>query len=227
MSRHEARTAPTTVAPVESGAAGIVIGDDGRRRCWWCEPDPLYRRYHDQEWGRPSADDRRLFEKLILEGFQSGLSWLTILRKREHFRRAFREFDIAAIARFNERSVDRLMADAGIVRNRAKILATINNARLYPELVAEFGSLAAFAWSFEPSPATRPTALDHDALMALPTSRESTAMSKELRRRGWAFVGPTTVYSFMEAMGLVNDHLEGCHVRHVVERERVRFRRPR
>lgn len=187
----------------------------------------MYEKYHDIEWGHPVKDDRRLFEKLCLEGFQSGLSWLTILRKRENFRRAFASFDIEAIARFNSRSVARLMADAGIVRNRAKIEATINNARRYPELVEEFGSLAAFVWRFEPDARSRPRRVTWDALLEMATTPESIALSKDLRRRGWAFVGPTTAYAFMESMGLVNDHVTGCVFRDEVERKRGRFRRPR
>jgi DNA-3-methyladenine glycosylase I len=205
---------------------GLTVGDDGAARCWWGAGDPLYRGYHDEEWGRPVADDRRLFEKLSLEGFQAGLSWLTILRKRPHFRRAFEDFDPAAVARFGAEQVDRLLADPGIVRNRAKIDATINNAGRYADLVEEFGSLAAYVWRFEPDPTARPPVVDYATLLQLGQSPESKAMSKDLRRRGWSFVGPTTVYAFMEAMGLVNDHLEGCHRRAPVERERQRFRRP-
>jgi DNA-3-methyladenine glycosylase I len=208
-------------------ADGIILGADGRPRCWWPEGQPLLTEYHDVEWGRPVADDRRLFEKLCLEGFQSGLSWLTILRKRPAFRRAFHDFDPALIAAFDDADVERLMADAGIVRNRAKILATITNARRYPELVAEFGSLAAYLWRYEPDPATRPTDLDYATLTSASVSAESTALSKDLRRRGWAFVGPTTVYAAMEAMGIVDDHLAGCFVRPVVEAERHAFVRPR
>jgi DNA-3-methyladenine glycosylase I len=172
------------------------------------------------------ADDRRLFEKLSLEGFQAGLSWLTILRKREHFRQAFDSFDPTAVAQFGVQEVERLLADPGIVRNRAKIEATINNARRYGELAAEFGSLAAYVWQYEPDPQARPPVLDHAALLQLGQSPESVAMSKDLRRRGWSFVGPTTVYAFMQAMGLVNDHLQGCDRRAPTERERDRFRRP-
>lgn len=206
---------------------GITIGEDGRARCWWPGDDPLYVEYHDREWGWPVANDRRLFEKLCLEGFQSGLSWLTILRKRPTFRAAFRNFEPAVIADFGDDDVERLMADAGIVRNRAKILATINNARRYPELVAETGSLAAHLWSFEPDPASRPAVLDHQTLLTMGVSPESTALSKDLRRRGWAFVGPTTAYAAMEAMGIVNDHLDGCWVRPLVEEARAAFERPR
>lgn len=187
---------------------GVVLGDDGIARCRWGAGDPLYRRYHDREWGRPIGNDRRLFEKICLEGFQSGLSWLIILRKRENFRRAFRDFDIVAIARFNVRTVERLMNDPGIVRNRAKILATINNARQCLKLVDECGSLRAYAWGFEAS---------KDGAMA---------MSKDLKRRGWAFVGPTTIYSFMEAVGIVNDHLRGCQMRDEIEDLRRKFRKP-
>ncbi|MGH2805993.1 MAG: DNA-3-methyladenine glycosylase I [Actinomycetota bacterium] len=206
---------------------GLGTGSDGVVRCWWCLGDELYERYHDDEWGRPVADDIRLFEKLSLEGFQSGLSWLTILRKRDNFRRAFRGFDPAAVARFNQRSVERLMADAGIVRNRAKIEATINNSRRYVELVEEAGSLAAYVWSFEPRPASRAKRRRYEDLMQNTTSPEAVAMSKDLRRRGWAFVGPTTAYAFMEAMGLVNDHLSGCALRDEVEAVRAAFVRPR
>ena len=205
---------------------GISHEPDGVARCWWGAGDELYRSYHDREWGRPVADDRRLFEKLSLEGFMSGLSWLTILRKRENFRAAFAGFDISTVASFGTDDVDRLLADAGIVRHRGKINAVINNARHCGELRDEFGSLAAYAWSYEPDPSTRPAELDRDALMQLGTSPESVAMSKDLRRRGWSFVGPTTVYSFMEAMGLVNDHLTGCFARPEVEAAREAFARP-
>jgi DNA-3-methyladenine glycosylase I len=205
---------------------GIAIDEDGFARCWWSVNDPLYRVYHDIEWGRPVADDRRLFEKFCLEGFQSGLSWLTILRKRPDFRRAFRDFEPTVIAAFDGADVERLMSDAGIVRNRAKIEATINNARRLPELVDEFGSFAAYVWRYEPHAESRPAVLDQPTLMATSVSAESVAMSKDLRKRGWAFVGPTTAYAAMEAMGLVNDHLDGCHVREVVERERAAFERP-
>ena len=205
---------------------GVVVGDDGRARCWWASGDPLYRPYHDDEWGHPVADDTRLFEKLCLEGFQSGLSWLTILRKRDNFRRAFDGFDPRLVARYDDRDVERLLADAGIVRHRGKILATITNAQRYLALLEETGSLAAYLWSFEPDPASRPRRLDRDALMTLDTTHESTALSKDLRRRGWTFVGPTTVYAAMQAMGIVDDHLEGCFVRQTVEEERARFERP-
>jgi len=190
----------------------VVVGDDGVARCSWGAGDALYRSYHDLEWGRPVVDDNRLFEKLCLEGFQSGLSWLTILRKRENFRRAFKNFGIDAVARFNARTVDRLLQDAGIVRNRAKIEATINNARRCRELRKEFGSLATYVWAFEPTDQA--------------PQDQAAAMSKDLKRRGWAFVGPTTVFSFMQAMGLVNDHLPGCFAHAEVDRLRASFRRP-
>jgi DNA-3-methyladenine glycosylase I len=206
--------------------SGVVVGEDGTSRCWWCGTDPLYRSYHDLEWGRPVADDNRLFEKLSLEGFQSGLSWLTILRKRESFRRAFRSFDIETVARFNTRSVERLLGDAGIVRHRGKIESTIGNARRALDLVEEFGSLSAYAWSYEPDARSRPETLDWPTLARTTTSPEALAMSKDLKRRGWSFVGPTTVYSFMEAMGLVDDHLTACDLRAEVEAERRRFPRP-
>jgi DNA-3-methyladenine glycosylase I len=205
---------------------GVTVGEDGVARCWWAGSDPLYRRYHDEEWGRPVADDVRLFEKLSLEGFQSGLSWLTILRKREAFRRAFAGFDIAAVAEFGPDDEARLLGDAGIVRNRAKIAATITNARRCLELREECGSLAAYVWGYEPAPATRPTAVDAEWLAANTSSDAARAMSRDLRRRGWAFVGPTTAHSFLQAMGLVNEHLAGCEAGEEVERARSAFVRP-
>lgn len=208
-------------------AEGVAIGSDGRPRCWWPGDDELYRRYHDEEWGRPVADDHRLFEKLCLEGFQSGLSWLTILRKRENFRRAFAGFDPEKIARFDEQDADRLLTDPGIVRHRGKIEAVLNNARRCLELIEKEGSLAAFVWRFEPDAASRPPRITKSAVCAMSTTRESTALSKELRKRGWAFVGPTTAYAFMQSMGLVDDHMEGCWVREAVEAERAAFVRPR
>jgi len=211
---------------MEVPASGVATGDDGILRCWWCGEDPLYRRYHDLEWGRPVADDTRLFEKISLEGFQSGLSWLTILRKRENFRKAFKMFDMESVARFNSRSVARLVLDAGIVRNRAKIEATINNARRCIDLIEEHGSLASYVWSFEPSKRSRPRTFDWKTLVETGPDEEAKAMSKDLKRRGWAFVGPTTVYSVMESVGLVNDHMSLCDYRDEVERERSVFRRP-
>lgn len=197
-----------------------IPGPDGRPRCRWCAAAPEFFDYHDREWGFPVADDRRLFEKLSLESFQSGLSWRTILAKRDNFRAAFADFDFHAVARFGPRDVDRLLQDAGIVRHRGKIEAVVNNAARAQELVAAEGSLAAFVWRYEPAP--------HAAADALPvsTSPESIALSKELKRRGWAFVGPTTVYAFMQAMGLVDDHARGCVIRAEVEAARAAFRRP-
>jgi DNA-3-methyladenine glycosylase I len=205
---------------------GLIAGPDGRVRCAWPGADPLYLRYHDEEWGRPVADDRRLFEKLCLEGFQSGLSWITILRKRENFRAAFAGFDFRKVAKFGAKDVERCLADAGIVRHRGKIESVVNNARRTSELIEEAGSLAAFVWSYAPAPASRPKRIDLATLMAMPKTPESTALSKALRKRGWSFVGPTTVYSFMQAMGLVNDHLEGCSCRKEIEAERRAFRQP-
>jgi DNA-3-methyladenine glycosylase I len=203
---------------------GIVLGDDGVRRCWWADSAPEYRGYHDEEWGFPVADDVRLFEKLSLEGFQSGLSWLTILRKREAFRSAFAGFDFRRVARYGERDVQRLLGDASIVRHRGKIEAVINNARRAVELVDEQGSLASYLWRFEPP--ARDGGLDQAALRELAKTAESTALAKDLKKRGWRFVGPTTVYAFMQAMGLVNDHLDGCDASARVEKARARFKRP-
>ena len=188
-------------------------GPDGRPRCRWCAITPDFVAYHDREWGFPVADDVRLFEKLCLEGFQAGLSWLTILNKRENFRAAFANFEAEAIVRFDDSDVARLMADAGIVRHRGKIESVVNNARRVIELRREFGSLSAYAWRFEPAPSSRPARITSEVLQSATTSAESVAMSKDLKRRGWSFVGPTTVYAFMQAMGLVNDHIEGCAAR--------------
>jgi DNA-3-methyladenine glycosylase I len=196
-----------------SHRTGLFAGADGQARCFWCAATPAYQHYHDHEWGLPVDDDRQLFEKLCLEGFQSGLSWLTILNKRAAFRRAFADFEPARVARFGAGDVERLLTDAGIVRHRGKIEAAIHNARGALDLIDEFGSLAAYVWQFEPDARTRPTRLTLQALRRLSTSPEAHALSADLRRRGWRFVGPTTVYAFMQAMGLVNDHLEGCAVR--------------
>ncbi len=205
----------------------LVAGPDRRLRCAWGASTPDYLPYHDGEWGRPTADDVRLFEKVCLEGFQSGLSWLTILRKREAFRRAFAGFDLERVARFDARDVARLLADAGIVRHRGKIESTINNARRARDLRDEHGSLAAYFWRFEPAPASRPRRLTWAVLRGMSTTPESVALSKDLRRRGWTFVGPTTVYAFMQAVGIVNDHLDGCAFRAPAERARRAFERPR
>jgi DNA-3-methyladenine glycosylase I len=200
--------------------SSTILGADGKPRCSWCAAAPEFPAYHDTEWGFPVADDRRLFEKLSLEGFQSGLSWRTILAKRANFRAAFKEFDIDRIARFTSRDVARLLKDAGIVRHRGKIEAVINNARRARELVKREGSLAAFIWRYERD--TKKAAKPQSASI----SAESLALSKELKRQGWKFVGPTTVYAFMQAMGLVNDHVRECVIRVRVERARKQFERP-
>nr|WP_312797430.1 DNA-3-methyladenine glycosylase I [Tianweitania sp.] len=207
-------------------AAGLVRGDDGLTRCAWGGSTPDYIPYHDKEWGRPMADDHRLFEKICLEGFQSGLSWLTILRKRENFRAAFAGFDFSVVAGFGEADVERLVADAGIIRHRGKITSTINNAKRAVEMKAEFGSLAAYFWGFEPPADERPKIVDWETIRANPTTPASIRLSKDLKKRGWTFVGPTTVYAFMQAMGLVNDHIEGCACRADIEKKRAGFKRP-
>jgi DNA-3-methyladenine glycosylase I len=208
------------------GMSGLIEGPDGKMRCAWHANQPDYLHYHDHEWGRPVADDHRLFEKICLEGFQSGLSWLTILRKRENFRRAFAGFDFAKVAAFGEADIERLLGDAGIVRHRGKIASAINNARRALELVEEKGSLAAYFWGFEPAPDERPTTVTYQTLRANPTTPASTRLSKDLKKRGWSFVGPTTIYAHMQAMGLVNDHIEGCVCRAEIEAERAVFKRP-
>ncbi|MBS4096018.1 MAG: DNA-3-methyladenine glycosylase I [Sulfuricella sp.] len=197
-----------------------IAGPDGKPRCHWCTATPEYLAYHDNEWGFPVGDDRHLFEKLSLEGFQAGLSWRTILAKRDNFRAAFRNFDFDQIARFTPSDVERLLADKGIVRHRGKIEAVIHNARQAQQLVAQEGSLAAFVWGYEPAP-------QHLAApQTVSISAESLALSKALKKRGWKFVGPTTVYAFMQAMGLVNDHAVGCAIRAEVELARRNFMRP-
>ncbi len=196
-------------------------GPDGKPRCKWCEAAPEFFAYHDAEWGYPVDNDQRLFEKLCLESFQSGLSWRTILAKRENFRKAFHHFDFNKVARFTQRDVTRLLKDEGIVRHRGKIEAVINNAKRVKETIKTHGSLAAYIWSFEP---------DEKRLakpQSVSTSAESTALSKELKKQGWKFVGPTTVYAFMQAMGLVNDHVKGCVTREKVEKARKKFKRPK
>lgn len=198
---------------MENPVPGLVIGEDGRARCWWGAATDDYIAYHDEEWGRPVHDDHRLFEKICLEGFQSGLSWLTILRKRENFRRAFANFDFDVLAPWGEADVARLLQDAGIVRHRKKIEATLNNARAAQRVVKEFGSLDRYFWGFVPPAEERPKVFDKATLFAMSKTPTSVRLSKDLKRRGWAFVGPTTAYAFMQAMGLVNDHLEGCFVR--------------
>lgn len=197
-----------------------IIGPDGKSRCRWCDAAPEFLDYHDTEWGFPVSDDHRLFEKICLEGFQSGLSWRTILAKRENFRAAFHNFDFDRIARFTQRDIDRLLKDEGIVRHRGKIEAVVNNSKQAQELVKREGSLAAFIWRYEP---------DTNQLknpQSASTSTESIALSKELKKQGWKFVGPTTVYAFMQAMGLINDHVDDCVIRAKIERARKSFKRP-
>jgi len=201
-------------------ASGLANGPDGEARCFWGVSTPDYIDYHDREWGFPVVDDRRLFEKLCLEGFQAGLSWLTILRKRDAFRRAFAGFDPAAVSRFGARDVKRLLGDAGIVRHRGKIESTINNAARALEIIAERGSLSAYVWGFVPAAGERPRVVTRAALRAMTQTPTSVVLSKDLKRRGWTFVGPTTVYAFMQAMGLVDDHLEGCVIRRAAEAAR-------
>lgn len=205
---------------------GLIQSADGKTRCFWPGELPDYLEYHDREWGRPVSDDHRLFEKICLEGFQSGLSWLTILRKRENFREAFDGFDFERVARFTEKDVERLLGNAGIVRHGGKIRSTINNAQRAIELCEKEGSLARYFWSFEPQPHERPDTVDYKTLIANPKTEISTRISRDLKKRGWSFVGPTTVYAFMQAMGLVNDHIEGCACRAEVEQERKAFSRP-
>ncbi len=192
-----------------------IVGPDGQSRCRWCGASPELLAYHDTEWGFPVSDDHRLFEKLSLEGFQSGLSWRTILAKRQNFRSAFHDFDFDRIARFTQRDLDRLLKDEGIVRHRGKIEAVVNNARQAQELAKREGSLAAFVWRYEPG-----------VTQTASTSAESIALSKDLKKQGWKFVGPTTVYAFMQAMGMINDHVEDCLIRARVERARENFERP-
>lgn len=206
---------------------GLIVGEDGKPRCWWHGgKDPLYQNYHDEEWGHPVTDDKRLFEKICLEGFQSGLSWLTILRKRENFRAAFDGFDFKKIARYTDKDIKRLVEDAGIIRHRGKIESTINNAARAIELQKEFGSLAAYFWSWEPKKNDRPARIDYNTLKTMGQTSQSFALSKDLKKRGWSFVGPTTVYAFMQAMGMVNDHIEGCHCRKDIESMRRKLVRP-
>ena len=199
----------------------LFIGPDGQSRCRWCGATPEFLDYHDREWGYPVSDDIRLFEKLCLESFQSGLSWRTILAKRDNFRAAFAGFDFRKVATFGDEDVERLLSDASIVRHRGKIEAVINNARRVCDLIEQEGSLAAFIWRFEPNPA------DLETPQSQTFSDASIALSKELKKRGWKFVGPTTVYAFMQAMGLINDHSEACVFRSIADQERAAFRRPK
>ncbi|AZF58232.1 DNA-3-methyladenine glycosylase I [Pseudomonas sp. R11-23-07] len=206
--------------------SGLTTDETGRTHCAWRNAAPQYPQYHDHEWGVPVADDIQLYEKICLEGFQAGMAWITILRKREQFRQAFDGFDFHKVAQYGEAQIERLMNDPGIVRNRAKILSTINNARRACELVSETGSLARWLWSFEPGPEERPPLVDMAYWTANPTSPASVRLSKALKKRGWTFVGPTTMYALMQAMGMVNDHLQGCVRREQIEALRRQFERP-
>ncbi len=205
---------------------GLRLRADATQACWWGEGHEDYEQYHDTEWGMPVTDDMGLYEKMCLEGFQAGLSWLTILRKRENFRSAFCGFDLHAVANFGDADVERLMGDKGIVRHRGKIEATINNARAALNTVEAYGSLAALFWSFEPHPDDRPAVIDYSTLTAMPITPESTALSNALRKLGWRFVGPTTCYALMQASGIVNDHIEGCWRRTAIEAARADLNRP-
>jgi DNA-3-methyladenine glycosylase I len=205
---------------------GLFTDDSLMTRCVWCRATPEYQTYHDHEWGAPESDDRRLFEKICLEGFQAGLSWLTILKKRQAFRLAFAGFDMDAVAAFDDSDIQRLLLDAGIVRHRGKIVSTINNAQRAQEMRREFGTLAAYFWRFEPEFETRPDQMTQQILSGMSTTAQSIALSKDLRKRGWSFVGPTTMYAFMQAMGLVNDHIQGCAARVRVTAARAGFKSP-
>ncbi|MER0239699.1 DNA-3-methyladenine glycosylase I [Fulvimarina sp. MAC8] len=211
---------------VEDGKTGLIEGHDGTCRCAWAGHDPLYQAYHDEEWGRPVSDDRRLFEKLCLEGFQAGLSWLTILKKREAFREVFHGFDIERVSSMGEEDVARLLGDARIIRHRGKISAAISNARAALALIEKQGSLAAFLWSFEPPQCERPERVTPEWMGENPVTPASARLSKALRKEGFRFVGPTTCYAFMQSMGFVNDHMPGCHVRPATEADRKDFIRP-
>lgn len=209
---------------MENLGNGLITGADGKVRCWWPGEDAQYLDYHDDEWGRPIGNDIRLFEKICLEGFQAGLSWLTILRKRDNFRAAFSQFQFETVARYTETDVQRLLENSGIVRHRRKIESVINNAQKACDLLDQWGSLAAYFWQYEPT--ERPSQFDYATLSQLSKTPESTALSKALKKRGWSFVGLTTAYAFMQSMGLVNDHLDGCWCRQPVEEQRTLFERP-
>ena len=209
-----------------SAPTGLFTDDTHVARCVWCRATPQYQHYHDTEWGIPVGDDSRLFEKVCLEGFQAGLSWLTILKKREAFRLAFCGFDIDRVAAFDDSDVKRLVLDAGIVRHKGKIDSAINNAKRAQALRDEFGTMAKYFWQVEPDASNRPDQITYQTLGGLTTSAESIALSKDLRKRGWSFVGPTTMYAFMQAMGLVNDHILGCSARVKASVARAEFASP-
>lgn len=206
--------------------AGLITGDDGHVRCHWHGNDPEYLRYHDEEWGPPVDDDRRLFEKISLEGFQAGLSWLTILRKRDNFRRAFDNFKVNKICQYDESKVDDLLQDAGIIRHRGKIEAVINNAKMMQDLLQEYKSFAHYIWQYETPQSVRPDQCDFETLQKITMNEQSIALSKDLKKRGWKFVGPTTCYAFMQSMGMVNDHVEGCFRREEINQLRAVYKRP-
>jgi len=203
--------------------SGLILDGQGVPRCFW---QPAMPHYHDHEWGRPVSDDRRLYEKICLEGFQAGMAWITILRKREAFREAFDDFDFARVARYTDRDVERLMGNAGIVRNRAKIVSAINNARCALALADEAGSLSGWLWKHEPSAQERPATVDRHYWDNNPTSAASTTLSRALKRRGWTFVGPTTIHAFMQAVGMVNEHMNGCVCHQEIAAARGAFKRP-
>ena len=210
---------------LENLPKGLILGEDGQVRCNWYGGKDDYQTYHDEEWGLPQDDDVKLFEKICLEGFQSGLSWLTILRKRENFRAAFAGFDFNKVARFDDTDIERLVQDAGIIRHRGKIVSTINNAARAIEMVEQEGSLGRWFWSWEPAQHQRPDQITGEQA-GIANTDISTALSKDLKKSGWSFVGPTTCYAFMQAMGMVNDHIEGCFCREKIEQARAEFKRP-
>jgi DNA-3-methyladenine glycosylase I len=212
-------------------AISLISHPDGVHRCSWCGQDEAstdYIQYHDNEWGMPVSDEKRLFEKICLEGFQSGLSWITVLRKRERFREVFVGFDFEKVARFTDKHIEKMVLDAGIIRHRGKIVSAINNAQRVCELIDEqgTGALAKLVWSFEPTVNERPKKLTPEVLISLTHTAQSTSLSKALKKRGFSFVGPTTMYAMMQSMGMVNDHMEGCGQRNVVEKARIAFKRP-
>jgi len=211
---------------VDENNTGLIEGSDGKNRCLWHGNDPEYLRYHDEEWGNPVDNDIQLFEKICLEGFQAGLSWLTILRKRDNFREAFDGFDYNKVSKYSDKNIERLVLNAGIIRHRGKIVSTINNANRALEMVEEFGSLGSYFWQYEPTKKQRPSKFDYKSLTSFTITDQSKAMSKDLKKRGWSFVGPTTCYAFMQAMGIVNDHIDGCICREKITNKRQKFKRP-
>lgn len=205
---------------------GLIVSNDRKPYCSWAGDDDEYIRYHNEEWGHPSDNDIHLFEKICLEGFQAGLSWITILRKRDNFRKAFDDFNFYKIAEYDDSDVDRLVKNSGIIRHKGKIQSTINNANRVQDIIKEFGSFSKYIWQFEQSEVTRPKKCDYKSLSKITMSEESKYLSKDLKKRGWSFVGPTTCYAFMQSMGMVNDHIEGCFCREKIELARKNFIRP-